>query len=152
MTKRWTWIGIGVVAIATVIVAGIVLGQIGAPKTVAGAMKVGPQRCTDSDPSEKEECARLTTFARQLLDQAPHAPVASVEVYEEPPSNVLHTVSGYADFAIVSFKLSDEPNQAFYVRCGVGIAKNLCFDLRPLKPGEWTVDDAMTNPNPVVVP
>jgi hypothetical protein len=121
--------------------------------TVAG-LEVGSQRCTGSDngdPDAREECARLATFARQLLDQESHAPVASVTLYRERPSNILNTYGGYADFAIVSFKLSDQTTQAFYVRCGVGIAKELCFDLRPIKPGE-TMDQQMSYPNPVAVP
>jgi hypothetical protein len=64
---------------------------------------------------------------------------------------VLNIYGGYADFAIVSFKLSDETNQAFYVRCGVGIAKELCFDLRPLEPGDTTGQEVF-EPDPVAVP
>ena len=55
------------------------------------------------------------------------------------------------DFAIVSFRLSDDTDRAFYVRCGVGIAKELCFDLRPFKPG-GTMDQQLSYPNPVAVP
>lgn len=117
-----------------------------------GGMAVGPQRCTgtDSDPDALEECARLTTFARQLLDQTAHGPVTSVAVYQEPPSNIVQTYGGNHDAAIVSFKIAGNEN-AFYVNCGAGISKTLCFDPRPLKPGDTTYVPA-SHPEPYEVP
>jgi hypothetical protein len=158
-----TWhrrLGVVVLALAVLVLAAVVFAVI-VPQLVnathtVGGMKVGQQRCSDtifSDADTTEECGRLTSFANQLLDQTPHAPVASVAVYREPPptSRTLNTYGGYADFAIVSFKLSDDTEQPFYVRCGIGIAKELCFDLRPVKPGE-TMDQQVSYPNPVAVP
>jgi hypothetical protein len=151
---------LAVLVLAAVVFAVILPQLVNATHTVGG-MKVGQQRCTDtifSGADTTEECGRLASFANQLLDQTPHAPVASVAVYREPPSGNSHILNlgdqmygGYHDFAIVSFKLSDDTEQAFYVRCGVGIAKELCFDLRPVKPGE-TIDQQLSYPNPVAVP
>jgi hypothetical protein len=150
---RAKWIALGVVVLVAAVLGANVMMARG---SVAG-LKVGPQRCSGDilglESGKAEECRRLATFAQELLDQASHAPVASVSVYNPPPTdpNILNTYGGYADFAIVSFKLSNDTEQAFYVRCGVGIAKNLCFDLRPLLPGE-TADQEASHPNPVVVP
>lgn len=121
-----------------------------------GGIPVGPQRCTASGEAmynDPVRCRRLTTFARQLLDESAHAPIDSVAVYREPEMdpNVLKTYSGYHDFAIVAFRLTVGAETAFYVRCGVGISETLCFDLRPLKPG-FGMDERASNGNPVAVP
>jgi hypothetical protein len=164
LTRHRKLIGAAVLVFAAFVLAVVmlivVLAQVNARHTVGG-LKVGQGRCIDtivSDPDTTDECGRLTSFATQLLDQAPHAPIASVALYREPPSGDTNTLNlgdqmygGYHDFAIVSFKLSDDTEQAFYVRCGIGIAKELCFDLRPSKPGE-AMDQQVTYPNPVAVP
>ena len=141
------------VATALVTAAALAFLVLSLPSpTTVGGMAVGPHRCTgtDSDPDALEECDRLTTFARQLLDQTPHGPVTSVAVYQEPPSNIIQTYGGYHDAAIVSFNIGGDEN-AFYVNCGAGISKTLCFDPRPLKPGDTTYVPA-SHPEPYEVP
>jgi len=102
-----------------------------------------------ADPSDREDCERLKTFANQLLDQRLHAPVVSVAVYEEPPP--LKPSNSDGPPAIVAFTLLDADVRSFYVSCGAGPAKSLCFDMRPLEPGEWT-EWKLSHPNPVNVP
>jgi hypothetical protein len=100
---------------------------------------------------DSDECRRLTTFAQQLLDQSAHAPIDSVAVYREPETRVLKTYSGYHDFAIVAFRLTDGAEKAFYIRCGAGIDASICFDLRPLKPG-FGMDERASDGRAVDVP
>jgi hypothetical protein len=135
-----------------------VLSQVGQPSaTPVGGYHVGPLRCTDASAPHADDCRRLVAYGQRLLDQASHAPVASVAVYEEPPTGYLRMISGAGDFAIVAFILTDGTVPAFYIRCGAGFDETLCMDLRPLKPGFRPSDvghDAPmpSNPNPVPVP
>ena len=71
---------------------------------MAGGLAVGPVRCTgydnDNYKNSPEECGRLTTMGRQLLDKASHAPVASVAIYKRPSEmGTLNIAAGMADFA-----------------------------------------------------
>jgi hypothetical protein len=147
-TTRWIAIS---VLVTGLVVAAIILLATG--NGLVGGMKAGPQRCAETvaDPAAREECGRLLTFANRLLDQQPHAPFTSTALFEAAPPGGLAAYSGYHDFAIVAFKLSDDTKQAFYVRCGAGLARNLCFDLRPIKPGEGTPDTKASHPDPVPV-
>ncbi len=154
------WIGLAVLIVVVfgLNAPGVISRSINSAvnPTFAG-LKVGPLRCTeiqttDQDPSVKEECGRLTTYASQLLDQEPHAPVALVEVYQEPHFDpYINTYGGLHDSAIVTFRLSDGQKRAFFINCGAGATKTLCWDLRPRQPGD-TKNKKLSRPNPVTVP
>jgi hypothetical protein len=146
-----------IVALALVALVSLAAWSGSGGSDSVGGYEVGPTRCTGPSAPHADDCRRLLTFGHRLLEQAPHAHVSSVAVYEEPETGYHRMISGAGDFAIVAFTLADAAVRAFYVRCGAGFDETLCTDLRPLRPGFRPEDvgpDApmASNANPVSIP
>lgn len=104
----------------------------GGPPSVGG-LAIGERRCTEGDraePGARAACDRFTAFGRSTLESEDpkHAPVAAVEVYRDPVTQVF---GGFGDRSIVVLRLQDDTVRALHVQCGVGLSEDLCFIVEP---------------------